>query len=184
MADLITAPGFLTYRSNAKALFMAGGISGCPPWQEALWEMLKDLPDLVVLNPRRETYDDKEWNFASDPRRALAESQISWEWQALRKCCEPGNAVSFWFCQDSLQPIVMLEFGRCTASINPVVELRHDNAVTVCTRPPKVFVGIDKDYERRMDVEIQLALQCPGVPVVHELGLLAADIRTWAKKGK
>lgn len=33
-------------------LFLAGGITGCPDWQQELVQLLRDA-DLILLNPRR-----------------------------------------------------------------------------------------------------------------------------------
>lgn len=130
--------------ATGKSLFMAGGITGCWNWQTVLLDLIKDL-DILVYNPRR-----KEWN-----PEISSEEQITWEWDALR--CASG--ISFWFSNETLQPITLLELGRWTYDASK-----------------KIFIGIDPDYKRREDVEIQMRLQMPGLQIVYSLEELAEQI--------
>lgn len=129
------------------ALFIAGGISGCPDWQTDLIGMLADLP-ITILNPRRPVYD------ANDTDAARA--QITWEFNHLRL----SKGVSFWFPKETLCPITLLEFGRWS------------------NRLKNIFVGCHPDYQRRVDIEIQLELARPDLKVSYSLEDLAKDIRT------
>ena len=45
-----------------------------------------------------------------------------------------------------------------------------------------IFVGVDPEYIRRADVEVQTGLARPEVLVVHSLEALAGQIREWARK--
>ncbi|MBP9748921.1 nucleoside 2-deoxyribosyltransferase domain-containing protein [Patescibacteria group bacterium] len=78
-------------------LFLAGGITNCPNWQE---DALTELADTnsTIFNPRRKTYPD-------DP--AALRQQISWEYERLRS----ADAILFWFAPGSLNPITLFELG-------------------------------------------------------------------------
>ncbi|MBK9576022.1 MAG: nucleoside 2-deoxyribosyltransferase domain-containing protein [Fibrobacteres bacterium] len=89
------------------ALFLAGGISGCPNWHDRLVELLSSS-DLTLLNPRRE-------NFPIDDPSA-SRFQIQWEFEHLRK----AQAISFWFPCETLCPITLYELGVWTMSDKPV----------------------------------------------------------------
>ena len=118
-------------------VFLAGGITGCPEWQGKLIEMLSDLPDDVVLfNPRRVDFP------MGDPDAGL--TQIKWEFDMLDEC----DIFSMWFCKETIQPICMYELGRCMA--------RWEFG----EKPDCVTIGVDPDYERRLDVEVQTKLIC------------------------
>lgn len=79
------------------AIFLAGGISGCPTWQDYAVARLRQT-DLIVLNPRRPEYkDDKE----------EGRKQIRWE----RFHMEQADLVLFWFPKETDCPITLFEFG-------------------------------------------------------------------------
>src|SRR4051794_36586929 len=80
------------------AVFLGGGISGCPDWQSEVATLLADLP-LVLLNPRRPDFP------MGDP--AAAPKQIEWEYRHLRK----ADAILFWFPCETLCPIALYELG-------------------------------------------------------------------------
>lgn len=90
---LITAPEATPDNAD---LFLAGGISNCPDWQQEVIEALEGT-SLVVLNPRREFYSTE----------TSAIEQIKWEHDALRKV----NIVLFWFPEETLCPITLFELG-------------------------------------------------------------------------
>lgn len=63
---VVTAPDEFTKNSNDVLCFLAGGITGCDDWQQTVISILEDydkrrfpgsLCDLVVLNPRRSSFD-------------------------------------------------------------------------------------------------------------------------------
>ena len=133
---------------DKKSVFLAGGITDCPQWQAELVKMLANS-DLVLLNPRRE-------NFPIDDPSA-AKTQIQWEYEHLRD----ADAISFWFCKDTLCPIVLYELGAWSMTEKPI------------------FVGVEEGYARRQDVEIQTALVRPDVQIESSLEMLADSIRNW-----
>lgn len=139
-----------TWDGRGRALFLAGGISGCPDWQAEAAAELADTA-LVLLNPRRAAFA------LSDP--AAAEQQIVWEHGHLRA----AHAILFWFPCETLCPITLYELGAW--SMDPAKPL---------------FVGTHPDYQRRQDVVIQTRLARPALTVVHSLAALLAQVRAWA----
>jgi hypothetical protein len=130
------------------AVFLAGGITGCPDWQSDLAEDL--LPEgLVVLNPRRRNFP------IHDP--AAGPAQIAWEHHHLHL---PGVITAFWFAAETVQPIALLELGA--ALDNPA---------------RRIAVGAHPRYPRRLDVVEQTRLARPGLrPVWSTLDGLAAGV--------
>ena len=130
----IEAPKKAYYGTPLVSIFLAGGITNCPDWQTRMVALLKDT-DLVVYNPRRKDFP------IGDPKAAL--EQITWEKEFLDKV----DMILFWFAKGSLNPIVLFEYGKW------LMNLRNNEAY----KP--IFVGIDPEYARRQDVEIQTMLE-------------------------
>jgi hypothetical protein len=84
--------------------------------------------------------------------------QITWEHDAMSK----AQAVSFWFPNETLCPITLYELGKISAGNK------------------KLFVGVDPDYARKVDLEIQLKLIRSDVKIVYSLGDLTEQIVGWA----
>lgn len=77
------------------SVFLAGGITGCPEWQDEAAEIILSYAN--VLDPRR-----KPW-----PKEGDMLEQVQWEYEHLRK----ATAVLFWFPSSSICPIALLELG-------------------------------------------------------------------------
>src|SRR5438094_3029424 len=135
------------YDGAEPSLFLAGGISGTFDWQADVVARLADLP-LVVLNPRRANFP------IGDP--AAAPAQIGWEFRHIRR----ATAVLFWFPHETLCPIALYELGG-----------------RALVREQALFVGTHPDYQRRLDVEVQLKLARPEVAVASDTAALAAQVR-------
>ncbi|MFZ3473022.1 nucleoside 2-deoxyribosyltransferase domain-containing protein [Streptomyces sp. 4.24] len=135
---------------DAPSVFLAGGITHCPPWQAAA---ARALADFVVFNPRRADFD------VSDPSQT--DIQIAWEYAHLRR----ADVTLFWFpqCDPSLtvQPITLYELGFAAA-----------------VPGRRLVVGADPGYPRRGDVVTQLALARPDLPVHATLAATLAAART------
>jgi len=106
--------------------------------------------DLTILNPRRKSFQ------TDNPD--IEEEQIKWEYNHLEK----SSAVSFWFPRETLCPITLYELGK-----QSVLDKR-------------LFIGIDPDYVRRRNVEIQTRLFRPEIKIVYSLPDLAEQIKSWA----
>jgi hypothetical protein len=114
-------------------IFLGGGITNCPDWQYTVISKLSNK-DVVILNPRR------TGEFTED----IAGEQIEWEYHALRA----ADTVFFWFPEETLCPITLLELGVFTQ------------------RPQtRIIVGTHPRYARRFDVIKQLELARPEVEV-------------------
>jgi hypothetical protein len=135
------------------AVFLAGGVTGCPDWQREVVGLLRDLP-VALLNPRQASFP------IGDP--LAAPRQIEWEHRHLRR----ADAVLFWFPAESLCPIALYELGAWSV---------YQDARGL--RP--LFVGVHPRYPRRQDVEIQTRLARPDVPVVYQLSDLAERVCRW-----
>ncbi len=144
MATYVECPA--EYEGEAQSVFLAGGITGCIDWQARMRELL-DETSLVLINPRRGSYD------FGDP--AAAEFQIDWEHRHLRR----ATAILFWFAAETLQPISLYELGSWSMTQKPL------------------FLGVDPGYARRNDVIIQTRLVRPEIVVVDSLEQLAAQVR-------
>ncbi|MEL6718814.1 MAG: nucleoside 2-deoxyribosyltransferase domain-containing protein, partial [Bacteroidota bacterium] len=105
--------------------------------------------ELTVFNPRRTKFPMGDTSAAPE--------QIKWEFDCLRK----ADAILFWFPKETLCPIVLYELGA--------------NAMTSKT----LFVGIHPEYERKLDIEVQLKLVRPDVEIVYDLKILCQKIEQW-----
>jgi hypothetical protein len=140
------------YDGPEPSLFLAGGISGTVDWQAEIAHRLADLP-LVILNPRRKNFP------ISDP--AAAQAQIEWEFRHIRR----ATAVLFWFPPETLCPIALFELGGRSL-----------------VREQPLFVGTHPQYQRRLDVVVQLQLARSEVRVVSDLPALAEQVREWFER--
>lgn len=121
------------------SLFLAGGISGCRNWQQNIISKLSPL-DIILYNPRRKDYDHKNPD--------IAQEQIEWEEKHIMK----ADVVAFFFCKETLCPVTLYELGVCNA-----------------VEGKKVVIGMDPEYQRRIDVEIQTKLKQPNTPIIYGL---------------
>lgn len=123
-------------------LFMAGGISGCWNWQDALYQAVAYHLDRLL--PTGWELDNKPFTIAS-PRRAhglekdgnAAAEQIAWEYEAMGRTA----LTSFYFTRDTVQPITLLELGKHLSQ-------PWGNHITAC----------ELGYERAFDVYTQTNL--------------------------
>jgi len=103
----IEAPENLEDVSDFRKVFLAGGITGCPDWQQAIVELLHDT-SVTLLNPRRADFP------IGDP--GAAKEQITWEYDYLRK----ADAILFWFPCETICPIVLYELGAWSVTNKPI----------------------------------------------------------------
>ena len=135
------------YTGDLPTVFLAGGITDCPDWQQEAVGILAHT-DLALLNPRRRNFP------IHDPLAAF--EQIEWEFEALND----ADVILFWFAASrSVQPIALYELGR--------------HAV----RNTRLIVGADPGYPRRQDVEIQLRLaRGPSFHVWNSLASVCGEV--------
>jgi hypothetical protein len=137
-----------TYTGKDFSLFLAGGITSCPPWQTKAIELLKET-DLVLFNPKRKDFSLDDIN--------IEEEQIHWEYTHLQK----ADIISFWFPKETLCPITLYELGK----------------QSMCNKP--IFIGVDPEYKRKKDIEIQTKLIRPEIKVVYSLEDLTNQIKSF-----
>lgn len=144
--DYVECPEVYVPRGR-RSLFLGGGVTNCPDWRADLRRALDGAP-WVLLNPRRRRFD------VHDP--SASQAQIEWEHRHLQL----ADAVLFWFCAETLQPITLYELGAWSMTRKPL------------------FVGVHPGYARANDVVIQTRLARPEVRVVDSLDELAVQVRS------
>lgn len=151
MAIIIEAPNEVYSLQNKKnvKLFLAGSITDCPDWQKEVIEQLKDIEQLTIYNPRRSNFP------INDPK--AAEEQITWEYEHLKT----AHIISFWFDKGSLGPITLYELGRWANS----------------SLKKRVIIGIDPEYKRKQDVEIQTRLSKPYAEFSYNLETFVKNLK-------
>jgi len=122
---------YRNHRYYRPALFLAGGITGCPNWQHELCTAIEDL-DIIVLNPRRKDFNISDKNIIK---------QIEWENWHLNN----ADMISFWFPEESLCPIALYELGAWThasktifVGIHPNYQRRKDVEIQTRIKAPSV----------------------------------------------
>ena len=122
------------YKKKEKALFLAGGITGCPNWQQELVDLLSN-ENISILNPRRKKYPTNNPN--------IEKEQITWEYNHLRK----ADAISFWFPKETLCPIVLYELGAWSKSdktifvgVHPEYKRKQDVIIQTGLARPEVEI--------------------------------------------
>ena len=103
----LESPEILEQKQGTTSIFLAGGITNCPDWQQEMVQLLKDT-DLILLNPRRADFPIHDPNAARE--------QITWEHDHLRK----ADAILFWFPCETLCPIVLYELGAWSKTMKPI----------------------------------------------------------------
>lgn len=116
------------------SIFLAGGITNCPDWQQEMVQLLDDT-DLILFNPRRKDFP------IGDPNAAL--EQIKWEHDHLRTV----NMILFWFPCETLCPIVLYELGAWSMTnkqifvgVHPDYARRQDVEIQTSLARPNVTV--------------------------------------------
>lgn len=107
--------------------------------------------NLLLINPRRK-------HFSTD-NLDIEKQQIKWEFDHLKK----ATAILFWFPKETLCPITLYELGKCSMTNK------------------KLFIGVDPQYARKRDVEIQTSLIRPEIKIVHSMEDLAKQVKEWNK---
>ena len=130
---IVYPPEKIEISASEKVVFLAGSIENgvAEDWQMALAEQLQ-VPDLVLLNPRRKVWD-ATWEQSIE--NLLFAEQVAWELEGL----ELANLVVMSFIPRTLSPISLLEFGLFARSGKMVVCCpdgfwRKGNVDVVCQR--------------------------------------------------
>lgn len=133
--------------TSKPSVFLAGGISNCPDWQNELANILNNMNgNTQIFNPR--------WDY-----RWTAKEQIEWEWHYLREV----DVLSFWFSYGTLNPIVLYELGMWGNStgrplcigIDPKYERKLDvEEQTKLSRPEIEIVYSLNDLAEKVKYEL------------------------------
>jgi hypothetical protein len=134
MIEIVQSPNETTNQKGIR-LFLAGGISNCPNWQDIIIEKLKNderLKDknVIVFNPRCKTIPEEE-------------PQVTWEYKKIKV----SHIVSFWFSEGSPNSITLFEYGSHFKSRK------------------KIIVGCHPNYPRKSNVVIQTKLVKPNFKI-------------------
>lgn len=150
------------YEKYPRRVFLAGGVTTKEHWQEEVAEKLRDL-DILLINPRRNNYPD----FKEHAGWIEAKKQIHWEyfWRSV------ATQVVFWFSEETLQPISLLELGNQLE-----VYLRKNYTSDA------LFIGAHPNYQRRFDLVNHVPLLNPKIQredITDSLDGLVLQIRNW-----
>jgi hypothetical protein len=132
------------------SLFLAGSIEmgRADPWQARVEAALSDL-DIVILNPRRDEWDDSWVQSIDNPQ---FREQVEWELAAQ----ERASLVAMYFAPDTRAPITLLELG-------------------LSARGGKLVVCCPDGYWRKGNVEVVCARY--GIPLTSDLAALVEQVR-------
>jgi len=152
IVQVLTAPNDELPECHNKTIFLAGGITNCPLWQE---KVIKELEGLAPLNDHVTVFNPRRTDFSFDGTHEVllydVYKQIKWEFDRL----EQMDIFSMYFCDaDSVQPICLYELGR--------------NIVRMQNRFPndwkdRIVISIEPGYKRKDDVLFQMELCAPGL---------------------
>lgn len=146
MTDYVECPD--EYYGLGPSLFLAGGITSCPDWQQEMRTLL-DGSGLTLLNPRRAGIVEIDWT-----DHARSHAQVEWEFRNLRK----ASAILFWFPAESICPIALYELGAWSMT------------------PTPLFIGAHPNYPRRADIKLQTGLARPELIIHESLSSLARTV--------
>lgn len=150
-----------TYDTESEPyVFMCGGITDCPDWQQDFVKLMESQPKGTLLNPRRANFP------IGDPN--AAREQITWEFNAL---WDSAQMYIFWFSSATIQPIVLFELGGRLAESKGIAvgwNLRK--------KAPPILIGVEEGYAREQDVRIQTELVDPKIQIVRTLEELAGQL--------
>ena len=132
-------------------IFLAGSIEmgTAEQWQQRIVNALSGIGNLIVLNPRRDDWDDSWEQRADDPRFT---EQVSWELDML----DAADIVIMYLAPGTKSPVSLLELGLCARS----------GKLRVCCPP---------GFWRRGNVELVCGRN--RIPLFETLDDLIADLR-------
>jgi hypothetical protein len=145
----IKAPGALP-----KRVFLAGSIEmgNAENWQERVASALSDVPNLTVLNPRRDNWDS---SWAQSIHNPEFRGQVEWELAAQ----EIADVIFMYFAPGTQAPITLLELGLFARSGKLIVCCpdgfwRKGNVEVVCKYYGVSFYSSLEDAIRRLRYQL------------------------------
>ena len=138
------------------SVFLAGSIEmgAAIDWQKKLWELIKDIQALGVLNPRR---DDWDASWKQDIEDKNFKEQVEWELLGL----ENADMAVFYFDPKTKSPITMMELGLLSSKFTNFT--------------PRAVVCCPKGFWRKGNVDI--ICKRYGHQTVETLEDLAEEIK-------
>lgn len=148
--NLITCPDHIddNYDFEHNWAFLAGGITNCPDWQAEAIQKLSGEKDLLLMNPRRASFD------VTNP--AEEAFQIRWEADHI----EVAHIMLFWFPEETLCPITLFELGKCLG-----------------IGSQEIVVGTHPNYKRRRDVIYQTEYMDNRIKIRDNLDDVLEDLK-------
>lgn len=132
-------------------IFMAGGITGCPNWQnEVATDPRYAGTRVFIINPRRDDFDTSQASSSTD--------QIAWEYKHLQL----SDEVFVWFPKEGACVITLFELGWLVG----------------CGKI--IRVGVEPGYARELDVYEQLKWRKPRMKICRSLDELYSPLLTFS----
>lgn len=96
----------ITQNLKEYKVFLSGSIEqdSAVKWQDEVIEGLKDLDNIVLINPRRKDWDS---NIGNDSTNKAFREQVEWELKWLRD----ADLILMYFDPNTKSPISLLELG-------------------------------------------------------------------------
>jgi len=103
---LLKAPENFVLDKNEKAIFLCGSIEmgNAVDWQDKISNKMKDVKNLVILNPRRNDWNSSWTQEMSNPQ---FREQVEWELAGQ----EAATVISCYIDPATKSPITLLEMG-------------------------------------------------------------------------
>jgi hypothetical protein len=104
---IIKSPGSInSIGQNRLSVFLAGSIETGKVvyWQKQLEDEFADREDIVLYNPRRESWDS---TWTQDINNAQFKEQVEWELNAM----EAADLIIMYFASETQSPVTLLELG-------------------------------------------------------------------------
>lgn len=133
MAQVFTAPDYITPIIADPSIFLGGGISNAKNWQPIVISDLEE-ENCVIYNPRRNSFDLKD--------ESMNNVQVEWEYKFLHF----ADILVFYFVSETVCPITLFELGAA-------LERNVQSA-----SPQKIIVYCEPGYTRTFDVNKQVSL--------------------------
>lgn len=141
-SNIIVSPDLVNEKSGNKKIFLAGGISNCPDWQDYVAnELKKKLKNVDIINPRRKIWDDERKD------SSVSLDQIVWE----KNYIDSADYILFYFPKDTLCPITLFELGAALYTKRIV------------------SIGIEPGYQREFDIRTQVGLVDESINITNSL---------------
>lgn len=134
MSMILKPPTSLSHITTSRTVFLAGSIEmgTAEDWQTRVTSALQTIPDLTILNPRRDEWDASWEQTISNP---VFREQVEWELDAQ----DLATLIVMYFAPSTKAPITLLELGLFAASDKLIVccpdgYWRKGNVEVVCDR--------------------------------------------------